>query len=176
MTTTKKPTDSRFYELRDAACSDFTLAEALLKFDPTILDARNSIGETAFHYVVVENELPAANWLLDHGADVNTRNHFSATPLIEAAGLGYLNMCKLLLKRGADLKMQNDCGDTAIATAAENGKIAVMKFLMKQVGDSENILSYFSSLTSTLIIRENGRAAELLKARGLAELEQLPPS
>ena len=168
---TKKTTDPRFYELRDAAYSDPAMAEHLIKHDPTILDARNSIGETAFHFIAVENEIKTVEWLLDRGADVNTRNNFAATPLIEAAGLGYLNMCKLLLRRGADLKMQNDCGDTAIATAAEHGKVAVMKYLLKQIGEDETIFPYFSTITLSIIIRENGRVAELLKERGLADLE-----
>ena len=172
MTTTKYPADSRFYDLRDAACADLSLAAALIQADPTILDARNSIGETAFHFLVVENEVEIAKWMLDRDAAVNARNHFGATPLIEAAGLGYLNMCKLLLKHGADLRMRNDCGDTAIATAAENGKVAVMKFLMKQIGDDEQICSYFSSLTLSLVIREKSRVAELLKARELADPPQ----
>ncbi|MEO7720102.1 MAG: ankyrin repeat domain-containing protein [Capsulimonas sp.] len=169
ISTTKKTTDPRFYELRDAACSDIDAAAALIESDPTILDARNSIGETAFHYIVAENEVEVARWMLERGSDVNTRNSFGATPLVEAAGLGYLNMCKLLLKHNADLKMQNDCGDTAIATAAEHGKVAVMKYLMKQVSSEESILLYFSSLTMTQMVRENGRVAELLKEREVTE-------
>ena len=169
MNTPQKTADPRFYELRDAACADLSLAAALIQADPAILDARNSIGETAFHFLVIENEVEIATWMLERGADVNTRSNFGATPLIEAAGLGYYNMCKLLLKHGADLRMRNDCGDTAIATAAEHGKAAVMKFLIKQIGDDEQIFSYFSSQTLSLVIREKSRVAELLKERELAD-------
>ena len=92
----------RFYRIRNAAYEDREKAARLIKEDPTILDARNGIGETALHFLAVENEMDSVAWLYDQGAEIDTRNDFEATPLIEAAGSGHLDLCRWLLDRGAD--------------------------------------------------------------------------
>ena len=92
---------TRFYELRNAAFADLPLARKLIHDDPTIVTAKNSIGETPFHYLVVENQLEAVEFLVQHGSDVNNQNEFGIPAIVEAAQLGYVEMVDLLLKLGA---------------------------------------------------------------------------
>ncbi len=93
--------DERFYHLRNAAFADLPLARKLIQDDPTIVSARNSLGETALHFLVVENQLEAVDFLAKHGSDVNNKNDFDTSAVSEAAQLGYVEMVDLLLELGA---------------------------------------------------------------------------
>ncbi len=93
--------DPRFYELRNATFADQDTVLRLIEADPTIVGARNGIGETALHFLVVENYREAVEFLVQHGADVNTQNEFGQSAIIEAAQLGYVEMVDLMLRLGA---------------------------------------------------------------------------
>lgn len=93
--------DDRFYHLRNAAFADLPLARKLIQDDPRIVSARNSLGETALHFLVVENQLEAVEFLAKQGSDVNNINDFDSSAIIEAAQLGYVEMIDLLLRLGA---------------------------------------------------------------------------
>ena len=97
--------ETRFYELLNAVFEDLLLARKLILDDPTIVTAKNSIGETPFHYLVVENQLEAVEFLVQHGSDVNNQNEFGTSAIVEAAQLGYVEMVDLLLKLGASVNV-----------------------------------------------------------------------
>jgi len=97
--------DQRFYQLRDAAYANRPVALELIEADPTIVAAKNSIGETALHFLVVENQLEAVEFLARHGSDVDNQNAFGIPAIVEAAQLGYREMVALLLKLGANPAM-----------------------------------------------------------------------
>lgn len=98
---------------------------------PAWLTDMNSIGETALADVVIENYLEAARFLLDLGADVNTRGLSAETPLMYAAGLGYREMVALLLERGADVNAQDGEQETALFKAARHGYAEVCEALLE---------------------------------------------
>ncbi|MBW4472933.1 MAG: ankyrin repeat domain-containing protein [Stenomitos rutilans HA7619-LM2] len=92
--------NNQFYELRDAAFVDPNAAEDFLSEYPSSIHAKNSIGETALHFLAVENAIESVRSLLEQGADINTTNNFGDTPLSEAASLGYLELYRFLLDNG----------------------------------------------------------------------------
>jgi uncharacterized protein len=53
-------------------------------------------------YAAEAGNLPAAELLLQHGADVNARDYFGVTPLIDAVDSGSEGIVALLLRAGAD--------------------------------------------------------------------------
>ena len=159
--------DARFYAFRNAACFDRGEAALLLAQDPTLIEVRNSIGETALHFLIVENDFTAMEWLLERGADINTRNDFTNTPLMEAARLGYLKMCEYLLSRGADLGARTDDGETAISGAAQSGKQEVLEMLLSRLPEDADINDYFDNLSPDMILDNDNAIASLLSARGL---------
>jgi ankyrin repeat protein len=111
---------ARFDLLRYAVWTNLDLAESLLAEDPSLVEARNGIGETVLHYIAVENGLKEVAWLIAHGADVNTKNDFEETPLIEAATLDHYKMCQLLLEHGANALMKDNTDGSAPFNAAQN--------------------------------------------------------
>lgn len=101
--------DELLNELIDAAVLDHDRARELLRRHPQLLHAKKSLGETSLHFLAVENYPVGVDFLAKAGADVNTRNEFDKTPLMEAKLLGYEEMVKLLLSHGAnpeDLKVE----------------------------------------------------------------------
>lgn len=158
---------SRFNAILSAVHLDGERAATLLEEDPTLIDARNVVGESALHYFVVEVDLPSVQWLLQRGANLNTRNNFGSTPLIDAARLGYLQMCEFLLSRGADLELRNVNGETAISAAATSGQQAVLEMLLGHLPPRFDISSYFDSVEAEMALKKSGPIADLLVARGL---------
>ena len=66
------------------------------------------------------------------GANVNTkRTSDGATPLIIAAGKGWLECVQILIKYGADIHAEDKCGATALTAAVLVGQLAMISELMK---------------------------------------------
>ncbi len=83
------------------------------------------------------NSLEAANWLLDHGADIDQKATFGGlthgqgiTALNIAAQSGHLPMVQLLVERGADLAVTDDLYNaTALRAARHFGQTAIADYL-----------------------------------------------
>ena len=69
-------TDPRFYTFRNAIEANKKEAARLLKSDPELIHVRNSIGETVFHWFIVENHFAAAKWLLSRGSEYQYPKRF----------------------------------------------------------------------------------------------------
>ena len=121
--------DILFYKLREATLQGFDKTAQFLIQEPSAIHAQNSTGETVFHWFVIENEIEIISWLRAHGAEIDNKTNCGDTPLLEAASLGYLDMCQYLLSIGADPCIKNDLGYTAIGSAALTNQIRVLRWL-----------------------------------------------
>jgi len=72
-----------------------------------------------------------AGTVLRAGADVNTRNKYGDTPLMEAARFNSPEIIERLLKAGANAKAKNNEEKTAIDYAKENENIYKTKAYWK---------------------------------------------
>lgn len=132
---------------------DISEAERLLKTDPQFLHYRSSIGETPFHYLIVESDIERAAKLLEWGSDINTQDEFGGTPLISAVTLGDLNVVKWLTQRGASLEPKNVNAETALATATSNERASVFQFLIS-LPRKQPIDFYYDDLTAHQIFED----------------------
>jgi ankyrin repeat protein len=123
--------DERFYELRNAAYYNTAEALKLIKQDPSIVSAKNSIGETAFHFLVVENELEAVEFLVQQGSDVNNQNDFGTPAIVEAAQLGYVEMVDLLMKLGAKVNIAEMIEEMEKMSVKEEKRNQIISVLQK---------------------------------------------
>ncbi len=86
------------------------------------------LHQTALEAAVTTDYSNAFFYLLQAGADVNTRNSDGRTPLMEAITLGDRNLYKVtaLLERGALLAAADNRGNTAlaVATASQSPRVA----------------------------------------------------
>ena len=87
------------------------------------VDARstNAMRNTPLHAAVAGRKAALARVLLDHGADVNARQHGGWTPLQGAAQSGDRDVVELLLSRQADVHARADNNQAALDLALMKG-------------------------------------------------------
>jgi len=78
------------------------IAESTLTYSDQLIDAAGT------------GDLWLAKWLLDKGADANSKNQYGQVAVINAAEYGHLDIVKLLLDKGADVNAKNDTARTAL--------------------------------------------------------------
>jgi len=83
------------------AVSNPKRARKLVKDHPEVLNLRIGIGETALHYLAVENCAEAVQLLVDLGADVNVKNEFGKSALEEAVQVEAKETIEVLRRAGA---------------------------------------------------------------------------
>ena len=117
------------------ACFDsIDSAKALLDAEPGLLYARDGLGETPLHYLVVEDQLEAVKFLFGRGATLNTVSDVNGSPLSEAASLGYEVMVEWLLANGAKIELEGQ-GEPTLLNAADNGSAAIVTMLLAAGAD-----------------------------------------
>ncbi|RYZ68817.1 MAG: ankyrin repeat domain-containing protein [Proteobacteria bacterium] len=100
-----------WYEFRDAVyCGEFQVAEKMLRETPSLLHMANGIGETALHFLAVEDDQRGVDWLRTKGFNIDTKNEFGTPVLFEVAQLGYKELCAWFIENGADLTAQDRDG------------------------------------------------------------------
>lgn len=75
--------------------------------------------------------------LLADGVNINARDKFRGTALIEASTSGFLEMVKVLINKGADVDAKNEGGWTALICAASKGHNEIVMFLLEKGADGE---------------------------------------
>jgi ankyrin repeat protein len=109
--------------------------------DQTWVDPK---GSTPFFRAAASSDVEAMKVLVERGADPNLPSAGGTTPLIVAAGLGWvgnfssnapgqwMNAVKFCLEHGADINAADTKGYTALHGAAVRGDNAMVKFLVEK--------------------------------------------
>jgi len=112
-----------------SSCSDFDFAETLLARG-AVLNPVLWGGETLLHVSIHWGRLSSAEWLLNKGADPNTKREKDGwTPLHQAASRGVGSIVEALLKHGADPTRKDVYGHTPLDVARVKKRAAVVKLL-----------------------------------------------
>ena len=123
-------TDPRWYAFRNTVrARQYGEAQKLLDADRKLLDLRNGTGETALHWLAVENEQNCVAWLRLKGADINTKNKFGTPVIFEVAQLGYKDLLRWFVDVGADLKAVDQYGQNLVEYLEEFGKTEMAAFV-----------------------------------------------
>uniref|UniRef100_T1JHF0 BRCT domain-containing protein n=1 Tax=Strigamia maritima TaxID=126957 RepID=T1JHF0_STRMM len=98
-------------------------------------EKKNGKGETPLHVATNSGDFDKVNALIEHGANVNTKDNAGWTPLHEAGLRGFREIMILLLEKGAyiDEPAQNDF--TALHDAVVNDCIDTVKILVFRGAD-----------------------------------------
>jgi len=83
----------------------------------------------ALELAVINNQPEVVECLITSGASVDTRDGFSDTPLMTAAGCGHEELVRLLLRLGADVSARNEEGETAVDKARRKGHASIVGLL-----------------------------------------------
>lgn len=105
-------------------------ATEILNSRPTVVNARNSKGETALNIVLSRSDDLWTGFLIGNGADPNLQDGKGDTPLIAAARVGYLDAIETLLKRGAKVDLANKMGETPLIIAVQQREVDAVKLLL----------------------------------------------
>ncbi|XP_072035066.1 tyrosine-protein kinase HTK16-like isoform X2 [Amphiura filiformis] len=97
------------------------------------LDARNANGDTALHEAAAQGDVGIVETLIDHGANVNSKNCNSTTPLYTACVHNQKAICRVLMRRGADPTLRHPrTGWVPLHEAATRGHTACIQEIVTQ--------------------------------------------
>ncbi|KAI0289215.1 ankyrin repeat-containing domain protein [Russula brevipes] len=89
---------------------------------------------TLLHWV---SSAELAQFLLDHGADINAQDANHSTPLHEAAEDGRLEVVRVLLKHGADVHIRGRGDRTPFQVAKSRGRTQIAHLLLEHGAEDE---------------------------------------
>jgi len=140
------------------------------------VDARDSDGGTALQWAAWYGYSRVLTALLDHGADINAKDHTSGrAALHEAAEHGNLSCVEILLQHGAEVNARDVYEWTSLHRAATQGGSHVVNVLL-QHGASINMKT-FDGQTPLDLACESGQEAtiHLLLQNGDLDFSQISP-
>ena len=168
------PTDEEEMEVRRI--------QALIKDSPDLVNAKNVhlgvYGDnprygTPLHKAAMDGQLVVARFLIDNGADVESRDAYGRTPLHQAALKGHKSMAELLLSKGADPNAainpsanSGSGGFTPLHLAAQNGYRNVCEALLAGKADLNARDINGTTPLHLAADRSYSSVAELLLTRG----------
>ena len=92
-------------------------------------NARDTLGATALHGAMFQQNITVIRLLLEHGFDPNAKNNHGYTPLHNAVTANNLEAARLLLQHGADKRIRCLQGHTPLDKARQGEKNAMANLL-----------------------------------------------
>lgn len=144
---------------RDAAA-----AKTLLdKPGTTVVNTRDlGTGETALHIVTRRKDPPWMGFLLQHGANPDSRDKQGETPLTIAAGTGFTEGVRIMLAGKANIDGSNGRGQTALFRAVQARDVATVKLLL-ELGANADIAETQTGLSARDLAASDPRAGPIGK-------------
>ena len=105
------------------------IVKAIIKAGAKLDDVTS--GRTPLIFAVCKQKLDLIELLLKAGADVDARDIYKCTALIEAAGRENSQIVARLLKAGANPKLKMENGNSAIDLAKSNGRQENLNLLLR---------------------------------------------
>jgi uncharacterized protein len=140
----------------------------LVAQDPTLVNAFAADGFAPLALAAFFGQRDAVEWLLAHGADVNTvsKNASGYTALTGAVARGDAEIVRLLLKHGANANHRYGPGYSALHEAAASGKIEIANLLLEHGADSSACTAEGKTPLEMAEAKGQTEAASLLSKRG----------
>jgi uncharacterized protein len=124
---------------------DGNKASELLAGHPTIVDTKNSKGDTGLIIAIRDSDDDWAGFLLNKGADPNSHGADGDTPLIAAAKASFDQAVGWLLGMGAEVNDTNRAGETPLIIAVQQRNARMVKALLEAGADpdrTDNLAGY----------------------------------
>jgi len=112
---------------------NYEITELLLEHGALPNVTGPKLYDSALHFVVGSRDIRFLQIMLEHGADVDSREHLGISPLHVAAETGSVEKAKLLLNFDADINAEHyPTGTTPLFLAAVGGRKEFCDFLLSQ--------------------------------------------
>uniref|UniRef100_A0A8R1XWH9 ANK_REP_REGION domain-containing protein n=1 Tax=Onchocerca volvulus TaxID=6282 RepID=A0A8R1XWH9_ONCVO len=107
------------------------------------VDYADVLGWSPLMWAVYKNHYACAELLIEFKAHINlTDEEDSLTPLIVAAGRGYVNFVELLINAGAEINACDKFGSTALIWAARRGYKPIIELLLNAGAELDGVGMY----------------------------------
>lgn len=87
--------------------AQFDEAQRLFFEFPGLRSMTNGCGETALHFLAIENDLDGVIWLQERGFSIDTVDTFGEPVIFVVAQLGYKELFSWFVSKGANLRAKN---------------------------------------------------------------------
>ena len=124
---------------------DGNKATSLVQSHPTIVDTKDSKGDTGLIVVIRAGDRDWTGFMLKNHADPNMQGAGGDTPLIAAAKTGFDDAATWLLGLGAKVDGTNRAGETPLIIAVQQRDARLVKILLDAGADpdrSDNVAGY----------------------------------
>jgi ankyrin repeat protein len=132
------PADSPVHQELCKAASEgqHRRVEILYSSEGANIDTRDRTEMTALHHATLRGDHEMMEFLLENGADVNSRHTLLGTPICAAALRGHRKAVEVLFKYKAGLRLtHNGAIGSAMHCACFGGDIVILKMLLVNGGD-----------------------------------------
>jgi cytohesin len=111
--------------------------KSMVERNPSLVQAKDDYGEsrTPLHWAVRWDQKEIVEFLIEKGAEVNSRDNSDTTPLYFAVTINQKDLAELLLSQGADVNAKNNHDFTSLHLAAIKGFQEMVEFLLTQGAD-----------------------------------------
>ncbi|MBN2858477.1 MAG: ankyrin repeat domain-containing protein, partial [Candidatus Delongbacteria bacterium] len=109
--------------------SDLVLVKSMIEGNKDLLESRIDTYFTPLNYAALEGKTDIVKYLVDKGADINTRDREGSIPLQNAAIKGYFEIVKILVENGSDVNYKDYNDVTPLHFACMSGNLEMIKFL-----------------------------------------------
>lgn len=93
-------------------------------------------GWTALHFAAeLSGNLAMVHSLVQAGAEINKKDHYGRTPLLDACVKGNTGIAKYLMNKGADIEAADDSGRTPLTEACRDDNLSLVQHLVKAEAD-----------------------------------------
>ncbi len=148
-------------EIHDAAQrGDLETVRALLQNDPTLIESKLDNGKTPLHQATYAGQTEVARYLLQQGADANSRTTANSAPLHGAAFHGHLEAAKVLIENRADVNAANRYNYTPLLSATAGGHLDIVDVLVT-AGADLNVRNFEG--TNALLLAASSGSMDLLE-------------
>lgn len=104
----------------------------------TLVNTRDpSSGETALHIVVKRSDATYVRFLLQRGADANSRDDRGNTPLLLAVTQGDEGIASVLIDGNANVNLANQSGETPLIRAVQARDLGMVRLLLQRRADPD---------------------------------------
>jgi len=114
---------------------DLTLVRSMIEGDKSLLESKIDTYFTPLNLASYEGKLDIVKYLLEKGADINTKDREGSTPLQNAAARGWLDIAKLLVEKGSNVNYRDDNDVTSLHFACMSGNLDLVKYLVEKGAD-----------------------------------------
>ncbi|XP_037282479.2 tankyrase isoform X1 [Rhipicephalus microplus] len=129
--------DVEFQLLEAAKAGDLDIVKKLISSHVEIVNCRDVDGRqsTPLHFAAGYNRVAVVEFLLQHGADVHSKDKGGLVPLHNACSYGHYEVADLLVKHGASVNVSDLWKFTPLHEATAKGKYDIVKLLLKHGAD-----------------------------------------